>query len=140
MDAVEIKILSDPKYLKILRSAVSHLAKISGFSLKDRNALTLAVNEAAANIMKHAYKNEKDKPIFMNCRLLDDRLEIVLRDSGIKTDTEKIRSRKLEDVKPGGLGVHIIKSTMDVVIYDNSLENGNQLTLAKYLPRRKQRS
>lgn len=137
LDAVEIKILSDPKYLKILRSAVYHLGKVCGFSLKERNALTLAVNEAAANIIKHAYKYENDKLIFMSCRLLDDRLEIVLRDSGIKTDKEKIKSRALEDVKPGGLGVHIIKSTMDVVIYDNSSENGNQLTMAKYLPHKK---
>lgn len=137
MDAIEIKISSNPKYLKILRSTVYHLARVCGFSNKEGNALTVAVSEAAANIIKHAYKNEKDKPIFMSCRLLDDRLEIVLRDSGIKTDVEKIKSRELEDVKPGGLGVHIIKSTMDVVIYDNSSKDGNQLTMAKYLPGKK---
>ncbi len=134
MEAVEIKIASDPKYLKILRSAVYHLSKLCGFSNKEGNALTLAVGEAAANIIKHAYKNEKNKPIFMSCKILDDRLEIRLRDFGPKVDTRKIKSRELEDVRPGGLGVHFIKSTMDVVIYDNSQENGNQLILAKYLP------
>jgi len=60
-----------------------------------------------------------------------------LRDSGLKTDPEKIKSRNLEDVRPGGLGVHIIKSTMDVVAYDNSSEDFNYLTMAKYLPGRK---
>jgi serine/threonine-protein kinase RsbW len=137
LDAIEVKISSEPKYLKILRCAVFHLARLCGFSNNEGNALTVAVSEAAANIIKHAYKNEKDKPIFMSCRMLDDRLEIVLRDSGLKTDPEKIKSRNLEDVRPGGLGVHIIKSTMDVVTYDNSSEDFNYLTMAKYLPGRK---
>ena len=134
MDAVEIKISSDPKYLKILRSAVFHLARMCGFSNKEGNAMTVAVSEAAANIIKHAYRNATDKPIFMNCRILDDRLEIMLGDSGLKTDPEKIKSRPLEEIRPGGLGVHIIKSTMDEVTYDNSSEDFNYLTMAKYLP------
>jgi anti-sigma regulatory factor (Ser/Thr protein kinase) len=134
LDSVEVKIASDPKYLKILRSTVYHLSKLCNFSNKEGNALTLAVDEAAANIIKHAYKNEKDKPIFMYCKIHDDRLEIILRDSGRKVDKKEIKSRELQDVKPGGLGVHFIKSTMDVVNYDNSLEDGNKLTLAKYLP------
>lgn len=137
LDTIEVKIFSDPKYLKILRCAVFHLARLCGFSNNEGNALTVAVSEAGANIIKHAYKNEKDKPITMSCRMLDDRLEIVLRDSGMKTDPEKIKSRNLEDVRPGGLGVHIIKSTMDVVAYDNSSEDFNYLTMAKYLPGRK---
>ena len=137
LEAVEIKISSDPKYLKILRCAVFHFSRLCGFSTKEGNALTVAVSEAAANVIKHAYKNENDKPIFMNCRILEDRLEIVLRDSGLKTDPEKIKSRELKDVRPGGLGVHIIKSTMDEVTYDNSSEDANYLTMAKYLPSRK---
>lgn len=137
MDSVEIKILSDPKYLKILRCGVYHLSKVCGFSNTTSNSITLAVSEAAANIIKHAYQNKKDQPIFMNCNILDDRLEIVFKDRGIKADINKIKSRELDDVKPGGLGVHIIQSTMDIVIFDNSLKEVNQLTLAKYLPKKK---
>jgi anti-sigma regulatory factor (Ser/Thr protein kinase) len=137
LDAVEIKIYSDPKYLKILRCSVFHLCKLCGFDLKEGNAITLAISEAAANIIKHAYQNENNQPIFMNCKILDDRLEIILKDFGAKTDIKKIKSRELDDIKPGGLGVHIIKSTMDIVVYDNGREDGNQLILAKYLPKKK---
>ena len=77
---------------------------------------------------------DKTKPILVKLQILEDRFEIVLRDYGQKAEVERIKSRQLEDVKPGGLGVHIIKSTMDVVNYDNSLQIGNRLTLAKYLP------
>lgn len=138
MNAIEIKVPSDPKLLKIVRCGINHLCDVCGFTKEDSHAITLAVDEAASNIIKHAYQGQKDKPIIVNCRVLEDRLEIVLRDFGIKADLNKIKSRKLEDVRPGGLGVHFIKSTMDVVIYDNSLQDGNQLILAKYLPGKKE--
>lgn len=137
MDAIEIKISSDPKYLKKVRRKVNQLAKLSGFQKEERYYITLAVNEAVSNIIKHAYHNAKGRPIIIHGFLKEDRLEIVLRDFGIKANSNKIKSRELEDIKPGGLGVHIIKSVMDVVEYDNSIDDGNQLLLAKYLPGKK---
>lgn len=139
MEVIEIKVPSDPKLLKIVRSGISHLCEVCGFSKKDRDAVTLAVDEAASNIIKHAYHGQKDKAIIVSCQVLEDRLEIKLRDFGEKADLNKIKSRQLEDIRPGGLGVHFIQSTMDVVIYDNSLKDGNQLTLAKFLPGMKEK-
>lgn len=134
MHEIEMKVPSDPKILKVVRCGINHLCDMCGFSKDARNAIILAVDEAASNIIKHTYGGETDKPIVIRCQLLEDRLEIVLRDFGQKLDLDKIKPRELEDIRPGGLGVHLIKSTMDVVIYDNSLEDGNQLILAKYLP------
>ena len=134
MESVKIEIPSDPKYLKIVRCGIGHLCKVSGFPKETRHEITLAVDEAVSNIIKHAYERKYNKPIIVNCKLLDDRIEIVLRDFGLKANLKKIKSRDLKEVKPGGLGVHIIQSIMDVVIYDNTIENGNQLILAKYLP------
>jgi len=137
MKEVEIKIPSDPKYLKLVRCGINHLCELCQLSEEVSNSVTLAVNEAVTNIMKHAYLNVKEKPIFIKCEILDDRLEIVLRDFGIKVDQKKIKSRELDDIKPGGLGVHLIKKSMDIVKFDHSLENGNQLILAKFLPEKK---
>lgn len=134
MNVIEIKVPSDPKLLKIVRCGINHLCEVCGFTREERNAVTLAVDEAGSNVIKHAYQGQKDKPIIVSCQVLEDRLEIKIRDFGKKTDVRKIKSRELEDIRPGGLGVHFIKSTMDVVIFDNSLEDGNQLTLAKFLP------
>jgi anti-sigma regulatory factor (Ser/Thr protein kinase) len=137
MKAVEIKIPSDPKYLKLVRCGINHLCELCEFSEEVSNAVTLAVNEAVTNIMKHAYFNVRENPIIIKCEILHDRLEIVLRDFGIKADQNKIKSRELDDIKPGGLGVHLIKKSMDIVNYDTSFEKGNQLILAKYLPQKK---
>ncbi len=138
MNDIELRLPSNPKLLKIIRAAVTHLCEICGFAEDERNAVTLAVDEAIANIIKHTYNGEENKPIVIFFRMLDDRLQIVLRDFGDKLDLNKIKSRDLNDVRPGGLGVHFIKSAMDEVYYDNSLEVGNQLTLAKYLPAKKE--
>ncbi len=137
MDEIEIKLPSNPKLLKIVRSGVSHLCTICNFSQEDTNAVILAVDEAASNIIKHAYNSDQNKPIVIIFKLLDDRLEVILRDFGEKVNPDKIKSRALNDIRPGGLGVHIIKSTMDKVYYNNTLEECNELTLAKYLPGKK---
>lgn len=134
LNEIEIKIPSDPQWLKIIRSGISHLTDMCGFSPEASNAVTIAVDEAVSNIIKHTYRGRKDGTIIVKFRILDDRLEIVLRDFGEKADLEAIKPRDLNEIRPGGLGVHLIKSTMDIVIYDNSLDVGNQLTLAKYLP------
>ncbi|MFQ5863801.1 MAG: ATP-binding protein [bacterium] len=139
MYTIELKLPSDPKLLKIIRCVIKHLCEVCGYSKVERNAITLAVDEAVANIIKHAYQGQEDQPIIIRFQRLKDRLEVKLRDFGRKADPKTIKSRDLEDIKPGGLGVHFIKSTMDVVVYDNSLEKGNQLTLVKYLPGKKER-
>lgn len=45
-------------------------------------------------------------------------LRIVLEDEAEQVDPATIKSRDLEEVRPGGLGVHIIKSVMDEVKYE----------------------
>lgn len=139
MNEIEIKLPSDPQLLKIIRSGISHISKICGFSNEESNAVTIAVDEAASNIIKHTYNGAKNELIVVNFRILEDRLEVVLRDFGEKVDPETIKSRDLNEIRPGGLGVHLIKSTMDVVNYDNSFEVGNQLTMVKYFPGKKEK-
>lgn len=139
MNEIEIKLPSDPQFLKIIRSGISHISKICGFSNEESNAVTIAVDEAASNIIKHTYNGAKNELIVVNFRILEDRLEVVLRDFGEKVDPETIKSRDLNEIRPGGLGVHLIKSTMDVVSYDNSFEVGNQLTMVKYFPGKKEK-
>jgi len=139
LNEIEIKLPSDPQLLKIIRSGISHISKICGFSNEESNAVTIAVDEAASNIIKHTYNGAKNELIVVNFRILEDRLEVVLRDFGEKVDPETIKSRDLNEIRPGGLGVHLIKSTMDVVNYDNSFEDGNQLTMVKYFPGKKEK-
>ena len=135
-DSIEIKIPAEPKFLKITRAAICQVCETMGFSQEECRNITLAVDEACSNIIKHAYSGSTGKPIHVTCTLFQDRLEILLRDFGKKADIDEIKSRELDDVRPGGLGVHLIKSVMDVVKYDNRLEEGNLLQLVKFIQKK----
>ena len=60
-------------------------------------------------------------------------VRFVLRDYGRSCDPAKIKSRELEDIRPGGLGVHIIKQAFDSVIYTPQ-PRGTRLVLEKKKP------
>ena len=133
-NTVKFHLTSDPKLLKVVRLVVGHLCDLAGFPEAQRHRATLAVDEACANIIRHAYEGATDRPVIITARLIDNGIEVVLRDFGKKADVEKIKSRELDDIRPGGLGVHLMQSAMDEVVFDNTLPEGNQLTLIKYLP------
>jgi anti-sigma regulatory factor (Ser/Thr protein kinase) len=135
-ESIEIRIPSEPKFLKITRAVICQVCEIMGFSPEDCNNITLAVDEACSNIIKHAYGGSPGKPIHVTGTLFQDRLEILLRDFGKKADINTIKSRELDDVRPGGLGVHLIKSVMDIVNYNNRLDEGNQLQLVKFIQKK----
>ncbi|HZS48180.1 MAG TPA: ATP-binding protein [Blastocatellia bacterium] len=134
--ALEFKFPSDPKWLKGLRSIVSLVCERNGFSVHDVGVMTLAVDEACANIMKHTYCGSTDRPIIARCVVNDERIEFQLEDHGPCVDPEKVKPRALDDLRPGGLGTHFINSAMDEVIYDTTgAESGNLLRLIKYKSR-----
>lgn len=138
MASVEIRVESHPKLLKIVRCGIQHLCNLCEFSDIAKNEMILAVDEAVANIIRHAYKGADDKPINVFCDVREDRLQIVLQDFGEEVDTNVVKSRDLDDVRPGGLGVHLIQSVMDEMEFSYSKEEGNKLRLVKYLPAGKQ--
>ena len=54
-----------------------------------------------------------------------------MTDYGRYIDPSRIASRPLDEIRPGGLGVHLIRSTMDVVEYNENRHGGTTLTLVK---------
>lgn len=132
-EVIEIKIPAKPRFLKIIRAAVGSICEISGFCNDELNNIILAVDEACSNIIKHTYGGPSDELIFAQIFICPDRFEVRLRDFGKKIDVSKIKPRKLDELRPGGLGVHFIKTVMDDVKYENHFEIGNQVTLIKYL-------
>tara|TARA_B100000029_G_C17308383_1_gene863407 strand:- start:285 stop:713 length:429 start_codon:yes stop_codon:yes gene_type:complete len=85
--------------------------------LKDE--LVLAIAEAAQNIVKHAYKDIEDTSDKMEIKisLKDNELEIGFFDKGRAVDKNNVRHRKIDDVKPGGLGTFFIQQIMDAVVF-----------------------
>ena len=102
--------------------------------LKDE--LVLAIAEAAQNIVKHAYKDVEDNTDKMEITisLKDQELEIGFFDKGRPVDQNNVRHRKIDDVKPGGLGTFFIQQIMDAVVFKEGEKPWiNHLVLTKKL-------
>lgn len=133
--SLKLAVPSDPQILCVVRSAVACFAALAGFSEQDCRSITLALDETMTNIIRHAYGNRTDQVIELQCRCNEECVEFVLVDRGQSVPPEKIRGRPLDDVRPGGLGTHIIAQIMDQVCYE-PVPGGNQWTLVKRLPGR----
>src|SRR5229473_6189798 len=139
---LKMELRSDPEMLCVVRDALGKLAAMLGFSEPECHAVVRAVDEALTNIIRHAYLGDAEQPIEASFRRIhaprdgksEDALEIVLEDSGVTANPEKMCGRALEDLRPGGLGLHFIHECMDTVEFTHS--NGrNQLRLVKILHR-----
>jgi serine/threonine-protein kinase RsbW len=133
-----MELQSNPDMLCVVRNALAELTAKLGFSEAECRAVVLAVDEALTNIIRHAYLGDPERTIEASFHRIHepgeagDALEIVLEDSGVTAEPEKMCGRALEDVRPGGLGLHFIRESMDTVEFSRS--NGkNQLRLVKIL-------
>ena len=83
-----------------------------------KDELVLAIAEAAQNIVKHAYQNEAtDDKMEIKISLQNGELEIGFFDKGRPVDKGNVRHRKIDDIKPGGLGTFFIQQIMDAVVF-----------------------
>jgi anti-sigma regulatory factor (Ser/Thr protein kinase) len=136
---LKLELQSDPKLLCVVRGALERLTEVFGFSPPDRRSVTRAVDEALTNIMRHGYHGQLDQPIEVHCTRVPRRspshgagLQILLCDYGPEVDPAKFRGRRLDEIKPGGLGLHFIRQSMDTVEYHRA-GSTNQFRLVKYL-------
>jgi anti-sigma regulatory factor (Ser/Thr protein kinase) len=130
---------SDPRFLAIARAAVGELGQIYGLPDEECRGVTLAIDEALANIIRHAYKNRDDQRIEFNCDVNAEQMEFTLLDRGEPPDPARICGQPLDEFSLSGRGTHLIKAIMDEVSY-KQVSGGNQLKLIKRLPIAKKRA
>jgi len=122
------------EYLDEIRDFVGDIARRSGFSEKDIYSLQLAADEAATNIIEHAYEGIKNGFIELACDMQGDLLIIIMRDEGRTFDPSKVKPPNLKadlsERQIGGLGMYLMRKLMDEVRYE-STRNGNILTMIK---------
>jgi len=124
---------SHPRFLGVVRAAVGEMGIVFGLPDEACQGVILAVDEALANVIRHAYKGHHDQEMELNCRIVDDRLEFTLLDYGEAPDPARICGQPLDEVSLSGRGTHLMKAVMDEMCYER-VPRGNQLKLIKYLP------
>ncbi len=129
---LKFAIPSDPRYLPVVRGAIGPLAAAIGWDESDCRAITLALDEALANIIRHAYHSCAEGLIELECHETPEGLEVTLLDQGEPPDRNKICARAIACDQAGGLGTHIIKDVMDTVSYQ-ATPAGNRFVATKRL-------
>lgn len=118
-----------------IREFVVEAAKSAGFDELDVYAVELAVDEACANIIEHAYGGEGIGDIHCTCLVTEDGLTILLKDHGKPFDPESVPEPNLhapiEELQPGGAGLFLMRKMMDEVEFRFDPVKGNVLKLVK---------
>jgi len=137
---LRMQLESNPEALCIVRAMLERASEVLRFQESDSRAIVRSVDEALANVIRHAYKGRAGQPIVVTCRRLkggqgqDSRagMEIILEDSGVAAEPKRMKSRSLEEIRPGGLGLYFMKQSMDEVEFSRK-KGKNELRLVKYL-------
>jgi serine/threonine-protein kinase RsbW len=136
---LQLHLESNPDTLCLVRATIQRAAEVLQFRDEEARAIVRSVDEALANVIRHAYGGQKGRPIVVSCKRIwngakpeePPGLEVILQDSGEAADPDKLKSRSLQEIRPGGLGLHFIKESMDVVEFSRK-EGQNFLRLVKY--------
>lgn len=146
---VRLQMCSNALLLSGAREMVAAVAKRLGFAEEACGQMALAVDEALCNVIRHGYNREPNHPIWLSiyaegngwggerCGAIGDgqypeAVRIVIEDEAPQVDPSLIKSRDLDQIRPGGLGVHIIKSVMDQAVYERREKVGMRLIMLKH--------
>jgi len=132
----QLKIPGETDNLEIIRQFVSSIAEKVGFTADDINKIELAVDEACANVIKHAYTKESKGLIDIAIEIDYKKLVIFITDHGKGFDVHQILQKDvkeyLAELRVGGLGIYLMKALMDEVEFDSQPGVKTQVKMVKY--------
>lgn len=134
----------DDKVIIRINNEISEIAKVSQifnnfstqhqFSKKISHAFDLAIDEILNNIITYGYKDKNEHKIDIDIHLSGTQLILKIEDDGHEFNpldiSEADTESSIEDRPIGGLGIHLIRKTMDDIHYKYE-NNKNCLTIKK---------
>lgn len=129
---VQIRVDSRPETLRLVRVVVGEAATLCGCGENCVRDIVIAVDEACQNVIRHAYGGNPDGEILIDIRREGDRIAFNIIDFADPVDVSKVKPRSLEELRPGGLGIHFISQCMDDARFRSPPDGaGNRLWMVK---------
>ena len=94
--------------------------------------MVLGVDEACTNVIRYAYRLREDQLISLCMEGLRNCVRLRLRDYGEQVVPHEMKGRSHDIIKPGGLGLYLIRKAFDEVDYIHK-RRGTELVLTKNL-------
>ena len=139
MGAIEktfsLQVPSSTENLALIREFVTTVGAQAGLVETEIAKLELAVDEACANVIEHAYGHDASKEVTVSANFDGDSITFEIVDTGRGFDPTQIKQEELESLiakrKDGGLGMRLIKTLMDEVQYEMVPGLKNELRMTK---------
>ena len=130
-----LQVPSSTENLALIREFVTTVGQQAGMSETEIGKIELAVDEACANVIEHAYGHDASKEVTVRANVDDDSITFEIVDTGKGFDPGAIAQEDLEKLiqqrKDGGLGMRLIKKLMDEVQYEIVPGLKNELRMTK---------
>ena len=114
---------------------VTECAEAAGFDARALYEIQLAVDEACANVVDHAYQGMEPGEFEVSCSFGEASMTIDVRDWGRGFEPNEVEQpdveAPLEERSLGGLGLYIVNRVMDEVEFTFDPKVGNRLRMAK---------
>jgi len=134
--ALRLTLASDLAEIARLAAAVEAFADDRALPPEAASALSIALDEIVANVIRHGYGDGRDGPIHVEVRIDGSRVIAVVEDRAPRFDPFALpppdTHAPLEDRAIGGLGIHLVRTLMDEAVYDGT-PAGNRVTLVKLI-------
>ena len=115
---------SQTAFLGMVRDLTKKMAESAGFDLPTCERLALAVDEAATNVVQHAYEGDPGQRVEMRYEDRGAELRVHLVDTGARVECSTLPAvdvqRYAAERRTGGLGVHLMQKIMDSVSFERS--------------------
>jgi len=128
---LRLRTTSDPTNLAPVRHQIEGFCAACGFDEEARGQIGLCVNEALANVTRHAYSLAKDGPIQIDVDFVDNTVKILIRDWGTGK-TPPVRPIRRDPLQPGGVGMVCLRELMDTIVFSPQ-PDGMLLTMERKL-------
>lgn len=137
----EMTIPNETKHLATVRQTVMEVLELTPLDQKTRNKIVVAVDEALANVVEHAYQGGQG-PIELVFAVDPERLQVIIRDNGVRFDPGDGGIQSSIDIHQhirlglkGGLGLFLMRQIMDEVQYLHDTPWSNELVMIKLFSR-----
>jgi serine/threonine-protein kinase RsbW len=123
---------SHPANMWLVRQCVRQFLQNRPFTSREVDLMVLGVDEACTNIIRHAYNLEDDQLISLSFECCQGgAVRFRLRDYGAPLDVDCCQLRPIDNSRPGGLGMHLIRHAFDQIDYQRK-RTGTLLVLTKF--------
>src|SRR5438552_4413612 len=135
----KVEFSSHPANLALLRNYVRDFLNGYPFSEKQRLLMVLGVDEACTNVIRYAYRLRDDQLISLRMEGLRKCVRMRLRDYGEQVLPQEMKGRSHDMIKPGGLGLYLIRNAFRSEEHTSELQSPDHLVCRLLLEKKKKK-